>query len=112
MRRFFFFFSSRRRHTRCSRDWSSDVCSSDLGPDFILAVDANRGWSVEEAVRFARLVEHLDIRWFEEPCHWYDDVAMMARVRRATRIPITAGQSEITSRGVRRLIDGDRKSVV
>src|SRR5256884_9470430 len=28
----FFFFSSRRRHTRCSRDWSSDVCSSDLIP--------------------------------------------------------------------------------
>src|SRR6266498_117455 len=27
---FFFFFSSRRRHTRCGRDWSSDVCSSDL----------------------------------------------------------------------------------
>src|SRR5690606_39611249 len=29
---FFFFFSSRRRHTRFSRDWSSDVCSSDLIP--------------------------------------------------------------------------------
>src|SRR5947209_12397212 len=30
---FFFFFSSRRRHTRYWRDWSSDVCSSDLaGP--------------------------------------------------------------------------------
>src|SRR5690606_40596456 len=27
---YFFFFSSRRRHTRFSRDWSSDVCSSDL----------------------------------------------------------------------------------
>src|SRR5207302_8092876 len=27
---FFFFFSSRRRHTRFSRDWTSDVCSSDL----------------------------------------------------------------------------------
>src|SRR5690349_24223486 len=27
----FFFFSSRRRHTRSLRDWSSDVCSSDLG---------------------------------------------------------------------------------
>src|SRR5207247_3863411 len=26
-----FFFSSRRRHTRSTRDWSSDVCSSDLG---------------------------------------------------------------------------------
>src|SRR3989449_4278478 len=30
MNSLFFFFSSRRRHTRCSRDWSSDVCSSDL----------------------------------------------------------------------------------
>src|SRR2546422_11139130 len=30
MYKLFFFFSSRRRHTRCSRDWSSDVCSSDL----------------------------------------------------------------------------------
>src|SRR5216684_6502587 len=30
MMQIFFFFSSRRRHTRCSRDWSSDVCSSDL----------------------------------------------------------------------------------
>ena len=27
----FVFFSSRRRHTRSKRDWSSDVCSSDLG---------------------------------------------------------------------------------
>src|SRR2546429_4467949 len=31
---YFFFFSSRRRHTRCSRDWSSDVCSSDLHQHF------------------------------------------------------------------------------
>src|SRR5205809_2851732 len=32
-----FFFSSRRRHTRCSRDWSSDVCSSDLEIDGSIA---------------------------------------------------------------------------
>src|SRR5690606_40514190 len=31
----FFFFSSRRRHTRFSRDWSSDVCSSDLLPPML-----------------------------------------------------------------------------
>src|SRR5439155_18764726 len=29
----FFFFSSRRRHTRWPRDWSSDVCSSDLAKE-------------------------------------------------------------------------------
>src|SRR5205814_4274260 len=33
-----FFFSSRRRHTRCLSDWSSDVCSSDLG-DFLARFD-------------------------------------------------------------------------
>src|SRR2546429_7086100 len=32
-----FFFSSRRRHTRCSRDWSSDVCSSDLGKEYLVS---------------------------------------------------------------------------
>jgi len=82
------------------------------GTDFVLAVDANRGWSVEEAVRFARLVGPLDIRWFEEPCHWHDDARMMAEVRRATRIPLTAGQSEITSHGVRRLLDAEAVDLV
>src|SRR5690349_23858093 len=37
---FFFFFSSRRRHTRSLRDWSSDVCSSDL-QSFLHAPNAN-----------------------------------------------------------------------
>ncbi|HET9663975.1 MAG TPA: mandelate racemase/muconate lactonizing enzyme family protein [Burkholderiales bacterium] len=75
------------------------------GADFVLMVDANRGWSAQDAVRFAQLVERHDIRWFEEPCHWYDDAALMARVRQSTRIPITAGQCEITSHGIRRLVE-------
>ena len=82
------------------------------GDDFVLAVDANCGWSVEDAVRFARLVEPLGIAWFEEPCHWYDDAAMMAQVRKATSIPVTAGQSEITSHGVRRLLDAGAVDLV
>src|SRR5712675_1237005 len=46
---FVFFFSSRRRHTRCSRDWSSDVCSSDL--DFVMVdarVSAPGDWTAED----------------------------------------------------------------
>src|SRR5437870_10183623 len=39
---FFFFFSSRRRHTRWPRDWSSDVCSSDLVQQLAVAVNAQR----------------------------------------------------------------------
>src|SRR5690606_39328067 len=46
---FLFFFSSRRRHTRFSRDWSSDVCSSDLA-------DADRLSDPEGAEL---------LRWFE-----------------------------------------------
>src|SRR2546427_12119293 len=45
---FFFFFSSRRRHTRFDCDWSSDVCSSDLGR-FLAAL--LRSWW--DAVRMA-----------------------------------------------------------
>src|SRR5690606_4002179 len=42
---YFFFFSSRRRHTRFSRDWSSDVCSSDLIPDLTFGVNYDRNGS-------------------------------------------------------------------
>src|SRR2546422_11525637 len=37
----FFFFSSRRRHTRCSRDWSSDVCSSDVDTPVEISADCS-----------------------------------------------------------------------
>src|SRR2546422_5578018 len=45
----FFFFSSRRRHTRCSRDWSSDVCSSDLGQVYLWKKEHER--AIAEAER-------------------------------------------------------------
>src|SRR3989449_8704743 len=48
-----FFFSSRRRHTRCSRDWSSDVCSSDLIPDVPTIEATDR----EIAARRTRLIQ-------------------------------------------------------
>src|SRR5690606_39731932 len=42
---YLFFFSSRRRHTRFSRDWSSDVCSSDLNYELTQAGGINP-WTV------------------------------------------------------------------
>ena len=82
------------------------------GDGFMIAVDANRGWSVPDAIRFARLIEHLPIAWFEEPCHWYDEARGMAEVRRASRIPVNAGQSEYSARGVRRLLDAGAVDIV
>src|SRR5690554_5619233 len=53
---FFFFFSSRRRHTRCGRDWSSDVCSSDLHrAGHLLHRHAARGTACVAARRRGRL---------------------------------------------------------
>src|SRR5258707_14564521 len=58
-----FFFSSRRRHTRYWRDWSSDVCSSDLPPDKVLVVSVaaspDETWTLDRiAGDFARCAGH------------------------------------------------------
>src|SRR5699024_11402732 len=50
-----FFFSSRRRHTRSKRDWSSDVCSSDLrGRDHSLGRCSPQGRSVSLTTLFGK----------------------------------------------------------
>src|SRR6266513_1378361 len=60
-----FFFSSRRRHTISKRDWSSDVCSSDLAGRFsrVRAGPLDRlGLYANLAARFAEIVTHQDDR--------------------------------------------------
>src|SRR5436305_11458224 len=55
----FFFFSSRRRHTRCGRDWSSDVCSSDLAganPEVGQGAAAESRDEIKEALKGADMV--------------------------------------------------------
>src|SRR6266496_4600216 len=56
---FFFFFSSRRRHTRSLRDWSSDVCSSDLGLGrSVIAISSRNADATISACGLARSEEH------------------------------------------------------
>src|SRR5437868_14741457 len=54
---FFFFFSSRRRHTRSKRDWSSDVCSSDLLTQFFSNDEATLAVTPEGVVKTLRAGE-------------------------------------------------------
>lgn len=74
------------------------------GDDFVLMVDANQGYTREEAIRFARLAADVRLRWFEEPCQWLNDRLSMRDVRLITGVPVTAGQSESTRAGLRDLI--------
>lgn len=74
------------------------------GSDFVLIADANGGYTVEEAIRFTRLVEHLNMRWFEEPVRWYEDRTGMRDVRFRSGVAVAAGQSEIGRSGVRELL--------
>ena len=80
------------------------VAREAAGPDFALMVDGNQGYDRAQAVAFADHARDLDIRWFEEPCRWTNDVRWMRDVRYQTGIPICAGQSETTLAGVRDLI--------
>lgn len=74
------------------------------GPDFVLMADANQGWTPEQAVRFARLVEDQDLHWFEEPCVWHNDRRAMRDVRMRSGARLCAGQSEFSAGGCRDLM--------
>jgi D-galactarolactone cycloisomerase len=63
------------------------------GPDVPIMVDVNCAWTVDEAIRMARQLEPLDLKWLEEPVWPCDDFAGMARVRTEGRIPIAAGEN-------------------
>ena len=75
-----------------------------VGPDFVMACDANQAWTPAEAIQFGRLVEDLSLSWLEEPVQWYDQIEGNRRVRQAIRIPVSAGQGEISRFGCRDLI--------
>lgn len=75
-----------------------------VGPNFIIACDSNQAWTPAQAVEFCQGVEPFNIRWIEEPVVWYEQLAGLAYVRQRTRIPVVAGQGEISRFGCRDLV--------
>ena len=76
-----------------------------IGPDKDLMIDVNRGWDLATAIEGARLLEPLRPRWLEEPVRWADDRRELKHLARQTRIPLSAGESELTSYGCRALLE-------
>src|SRR5699024_11368882 len=79
-----FFFSSRRRHTRSKRDWSSDVCSSDL----TLTLEGEDLWVYEPEKRYYWQLDELalqsTIRELRQHLELEDDPSIHNQIGRAS----------------------------
>jgi D-galactarolactone cycloisomerase len=82
-----------------------EVVREVIGPERDLMVDVNRGWDFATALEGARLLEPLRPRWLEEPVRWADDRRELRLLAQKTRIPLSAGESELTSYGCRALLE-------
>jgi D-arabinonate dehydratase len=83
-----------------------------VGEDFVIVVDANQGWTPEQAIEFSRKAVPLNIRWLEEPVGWSDQLDGLRMVREGGSIDVTAGQGEISRFGCRDLVVHGRVNVL
>ena len=77
------------------------------GDDIILIADANQGYTTDDAIKFCKLVENYKLDWFEEPVGWINDRQALKTVRFKSGLPVAAGQSETSRRGILDLITSD-----
>ena len=76
-----------------------------IGPDRDLMIDVNRAWDLNTAIEGARLLEPLNPVWLEEPVHWHDDRRALKLLSQQTPIPLSGGESELTSYGCRAMLE-------
>src|SRR2546429_2563638 len=98
----FFFFSSRRRHTRCSRDWSSDVCSSDLTTLRDGEQAPGNSVTAEEKLRLARQLDTLGVDVIEAgfPSASEGDRRAVRAIAEDVRRPVLAALARCPDRDI------------
>ena len=83
-----------------------------LGPEVKIMVDANNAYkSAYQAIRFGRMVEDLDLYWFEEPVMPYDWKGNH-EVKDQLDIPVVAGENEYTRFGALDLLSNDACDII
>ena len=68
-------------------------------------VDVNRAWDLKTAIEGAKALEALKPTWLEEPVRWTDDRRELKLLSQRTNIPLSGGESEMTSYGCRSMIE-------
>jgi D-galactarolactone cycloisomerase len=82
-----------------------------IGPDIQLMVDANHAYDAATAIRLGRVLEEVEVAWFEEPVS-PEDLEGYQAVRRALDIPIAGGEAEFTRYGFRHLITAGAVDII
>jgi len=82
-----------------------------IGPDIALMVDANQQMTVKQAIRIGRMMEDLNLTWFEEPviCHDHQGEAQIAA---ALDTPIASGETVYTHRGILGMLEARSADVL
>ena len=82
-----------------------------IGPDIGLMVDANQQMTVKQAIRIGRMMEELNLTWFEEPiiCHDHEGEAQIAA---ALDTPIASGETVYTHRGILKMLEARSADVL
>ncbi len=82
-----------------------------IGPDIALMVDANQQMTVKQAIRIGRMMEDLNLTWFEEPviCHDHQGEAQIAA---ALDTPIASGETVYTHRGILDMLEARAADVL
>lgn len=81
-----------------------------VGKDYPLIVDANQGWDVDTAIRYAKLIKNCDILFFEQPVQSYD-VEGMAKIKRAIDIPLSADEGVMSLEDAKNLVKANAVDV-
>jgi len=82
-----------------------EVIRDVIGFEPDLMIDVNRAWDLDTAITGALELEALKPRWLEEPVRWNDDRRQLKLLAQKTNIPLSAGESELTSAGCRSLLE-------
>jgi D-galactarolactone cycloisomerase len=82
-----------------------------IGPDIELMIDANHAYDAVAAIKLGRLIEDLDISWFEEPVP-PEDLAGYRAVKAALSIPVAGGECEFTRLGFRDVLTAHAMDII
>jgi L-alanine-DL-glutamate epimerase-like enolase superfamily enzyme len=82
-----------------------------IGPEIGLMVDANQQMTVAQAIRIGRMMEELNLTWFEEPivCHNHAGEAAIAA---ALDTPLASGETVYTHRGILRMLQSSAADIL